>query len=382
LTGIIVRKAATFSIREDGANNQGTTTFWVKLDTLPTGDVTIPLDITMNGAVNTTRAVLDKQQLVFTSTNGTTEQAVTVAAIDDSLQNSTNSLVVRLKAATSSDPRFSGMDATDLSLPIADYTRNVIVTPTSLTVKEGTTAKTFTVRLQSQPDAPVIVPLEIVDANGNPDTSRATLDKPLLNFTTSNGTTAQTVTVTAVDDDLANGNANFTIRVKPAQSSSSGDLSYNGRDGADVALVVQDNDTLGIQVSVTSLPLQENGAGTTFTVRLQTRPTSDVTIPLEIVNANGDVDQSRMTLSVSELVFTPDTATTAQTVTITPVNDDLLNGTGTFTVRLKPAIEADANAADYHGRDGGDVTVTITDDDSAAPAGEPEPGTQADGGQN
>jgi hypothetical protein len=274
------------------------------------------------------------------------------------------------------------MDATDLSLPIADFTRNVIVTPTSLTVKEGTTAKTFTVRLQSQPDAPVIVPLEIVDANGNPDTSRATLDKPLLNFTTSNGTTAQTVTVTAVDDALANGDANFTIRVKPALSSSSGDLSYNGRDGADVALVVQDNDTIGIQVSVTSLPLQEDGAAKTFTVRLQTRPTADVTIPLEIVNANGDVDQSRMTLSLSELVFTPDTATTAQTVTITPINDDLVNGTGTFTVRLKPAVEADSNAADYHGRDGADVTVTITDDDSVAPAGEPDPGTQADGGQN
>jgi cyclophilin family peptidyl-prolyl cis-trans isomerase len=378
LTGILTRKPANFSIREDGANNQGTTTFFVKLDTLPTSNVTIPLDITMNGAVNTSRAVLDKQELVFTPANGTTEQAVTVTAKDDGLQNSTNTLVVRLKPATSTDPRFSGMDATDLNLPIADFPRNVVVTPTSLTVKEGSTVKTFTVRLQSQPDAAVVVPLEIVDANGNPNTSRATLDKAMLNFSTTNGTTAQTVTVTAVNDELDNGDANFTIRVKPALSSSSSDESYNGRDGADIALVVQDNDTIGVQVSATSLPLQEAGAAVTFTVRLQTRPTSEVTIPLEVVNANGDPDQSRMTINVSQLVFTPDNATTAQTITITPINDADVNGTGTFKIRLSPAVEADQNAADYHGVNGDDVTVTITDDESAAaPAAQME----ADGGQ-
>jgi hypothetical protein len=290
---------------------------------------------------------------------------VTVTALEDGKQNSVNTLAIRLKPATSTDPRFNNMDAADFGLPITDFPRNVVVSPLSLTAKEGATAQTFNVRLQTQPDANVMVPLEIVDESGNPDTSRATLSTQSLNFTTTNGTTAQVVTVTAVDDAVVNGNKNLKIRVKPAVSTSTSDVTYNGRDGADVALVVQDNDTIGIQVSLSSLPLEENGPAKTFTVRLQTQPTSEVTIPLDIVNANGDADESRMTLSVSQLVFTPENGTTAQTVTVTPVNDTDTNGTGTFKIRLKPAISADGNTADYHNRDASDVTVTITDDETA-----------------
>jgi hypothetical protein len=362
LTGILTRKTTnpTFTLREDGSNNQGTATFYVRLDTLPTSDVTIPLDITQSGVVNTSRATLSTNQLVFTPQNGTTEQAVTLTAIDDGVLNSVNSLVVRLKAATSTDTRFNTMDGPDITVPIVDFPRNIVVTPTSLTAKEGLAAQTFKVRLQALPDAPVTVPLEIVDANGNVDTSRATLSTGSLTFTTANGTADQTVTVTAVDDAIVNGNANFTIRVLPAVSASTGSESYNGRDGADVALVVQDNDAIAISVSATTLTMTEDGSAKTFTVRLQSAPSGDVTIPLELVNANGDPDETRATLSTTQLVFTPENATTAQTITVTPVNDTTVNGTGIFTLKIKPAVSTDT---DYNGKDPTDITVVITDDE-------------------
>jgi hypothetical protein len=85
-----------------------------------------------------------------------------------------------------------------------------------------------------------------------------------------------------------------------------------------------------------------------------------VTIPLEIVNASDTPDESRMTLSTTQLVFTPENATTAQTVTVTPVNDTDVNGTGIYTLKIKPAVSSDAN---YNGKDATDITLTITDDD-------------------
>lgn len=362
LTGIITRKATTptFTIREDGAENQGTAKFYVRLDTLPTAEVKIPLDITQSGVVNTTRAELSTNELTFTPQNGTTEQEVIVTAKDDGLLNSVSNLVIRLKAATSADSRFNKMDAPDIGLPIVDFPRNVVVTPLSLTVKEGLAAQTFKVRLQTKPDEPVTVPLEIVDANGNVDVSRATLDKSSLAFTagsTGNGTTDQIVTVTAIDDSIANGNANFTIRVKPAIG---GGTSYNNRDGGDVALTVQDNDTVGIAVSLVSLPLAEGGPAKTFTVRLQTAPTSEVTIPLAILNTSDLPDQTRLTLSATQLVFTPENATTAQTVTVTPVNDTDVNGTGIYKLKISPAVSADT---DYNGKDPADIELSIVDDD-------------------
>lgn len=364
LTGIITRKIpgadGSFGLDEDPLKNVPTATFSVKLDTAPTGDVTIPLDVAINGVANTTRASVNPQQLVFTPSTGTIPQNVTVTVIEDQIQNSTSSVTVRLKAATSTDPRFNKMDGADVGIPIKDFPRNVVVSPTSLTVTEGT-SQVFRVKLQSKPKVDVVVPLELVNGDGQPDNSRATIDKTSLTFTSENGTTEQTVTVTPVNDQVVNGNATFTVRVKPAVSTGAADETYNGRDGADVTIALQDNDTRGIEVIPDTLTVQEAASPKTFTVRLKTLPTAEVRIPIEIVNGSDVVDNSRATISTAELVFTPENGTTAQTVTVTPIDDGIVNGTGTFKIKLKPAISADSNTTDYHDRDATDITLTILD---------------------
>ena len=76
-------------------------------------------------------------------------------------------------------------------------TRGVRVTPTSLTVNEGgTTGNTYTVVLDTQPTATVTV--TIVDPTDNTD---VTANPASLTFSTSNWATAQTVTVSAAEDD-------------------------------------------------------------------------------------------------------------------------------------------------------------------------------------
>src|SRR5262249_60789671 len=83
-------------------------------------------------------------------------------------------------------------------------------------------------------------------------------------FTTANWNVAQTVTVTGVDDALADGNIAYTIVTAPASSS---DLSYNNLNAADVSVTNTDNDVAGITVNPTSgLTTTEAGGTAHFTL--------------------------------------------------------------------------------------------------------------------
>jgi Tfp pilus assembly major pilin PilA len=81
--------------------------------------------------------------------------------------------------------------------------------------------------------------VEIVDANGNAVTGQATVNRTSISFTTGNGTTEQTITVTAVNDSVAEATANYTIRLKPLVST---DTNYSGVDPVDIPVTILDND--------------------------------------------------------------------------------------------------------------------------------------------
>ena len=358
LAGVIVERVTSpFALDEDPEKNATKVQFTVRLDTLPSGDVTIPLDITYEGAVNTTRATLSTNSLTFTNADGISKKTVEVTVKDDQRFNTTRNIFVRLKTATSTDLRFNGMDAPDVGISINDHSKNVVVSPVALTIKEGNAAQKFNVRLQTPTTKPVTVALELVDSAGQP-TTRATLDKQELTFAPETGTVNQPITVTAVNDGVANGTANLTIRVKPAVTE---DPKYSGRDGPDVTLTIQDNDTVGVTRTPPAMTVTEGDAVTrTFSVKLNSVPTSDVTIPLEIVTTGGTPDSSRATLGVTQLVFTPANALTAQDVSVTAVNDSDVNGNGTFKISLRPAQSADAG---YNGFNASDIDLTVEDND-------------------
>jgi len=109
------------------------------------------------------------------------------------------------------------------------------ILPAAVSVTEGGAAAQFTVRLNTAPSADVTVAV-----SGNAD---ATVSTGSLTFTTANWFVAQAVTVTAVDDLLAEGTESLTIALGTASSS---DLVYNGLDPADVALTVIDNEPLAL----------------------------------------------------------------------------------------------------------------------------------------
>ncbi len=108
------------------------------------------------------------------------------------------------------------------------------------------------------------------------------------------------------------------------------------------------------------LTTSENGTSATFTVVLESSPSGDVTIDITSSNTN------EVTVSPSQLVFTPSNATTAQTVTVLGIDDSIADGNTVSIITLAPMISTDAGFNDV---DPTDVSVTNTDNEVSSGGG-------------
>ena len=192
-------------------------------------------------------------------------------------------------------------------------TAGITVTPTSgLTTTEAGGTATFTVVLNSQPTANVTIGLS------SSNTAEGTVGPASLTFTSVNWNVPQTVTVTGVNDVVVDGNVVYTIVTAAATST---DPDYNGVNASDVTVTNTDNDVAGITVTPTSgLTTTEAGGTATFTVVLNSQPTADVTIGLTSSNT------TEGTVGPTSLTFTSANWNVPQTVTVTGVNDAVVDG--------------------------------------------------------
>ena len=203
---------------------------------------------------------------------------------------------------------------------------------------------TFPVRLWTQPSSAVTVSVSSLD------TGEGTVSPQTLTFTGgSSGTwnTAQTVTVTGVDDSVGDGTVTWQVRLDP----SSGDSGYNGLANLDVNVTTTD-DELRPDVGSVSGQATETGGTATFTVALPSQPSAAVTVAVT------SLDPSEGTAGPSSLIFNTSNWNTAQTVTVTGVQDNVDDGTVTWQVRLN-----NLSGGSNYNNGVTDVDVTTTDDD-------------------
>ncbi|GAB4278005.1 MAG: hypothetical protein Fur0025_04290 [Oscillatoriaceae cyanobacterium] len=339
IAGITVNPTTGLVTTEAG----GTATFTVVLDSEPIADVTVGLS-----SDNTAEGTVNLPTLTFTSTNWNIPQTVTVTGVNDNIDDGDIPYNIITAPASTTAPKYSGLNAPDVAVTNTDDdTAGITVTPLSLTTTEAGGTATFTVVLDSEPTANVTVNL----SSDNP--AEGTINLPTLNFTAANWNIPRTITVTGVDDNIADGNIPYNIIIAPAISTAP---NYTGFDAPDVAVTNTDNEITGITVTPTSgLVTTEAGGTATFTVVLDSQPTADVTISLTSDNpAEG-------TVNLPTLNFTATNWNIAQTVTVTGVDDDIDDGDIAYNI-VTTAASPDAN---YNGFNVPDVAVTNTDDDTA-----------------
>src|SRR4029077_2591006 len=154
--------------------------------------------------------------------------------------------------------------------------------------------------------------------------TEGTVSPVSLTFTAANALVPRIVTVTGVDDTTVDGSVAYAIVTAPAVS---GDATYQGMDAPDVSVTNTDNDAATIVVSPTSGLVTTEGGGTaSFTVVLTSVPTSDVIIGLS------SSDLTEGTVSPASLTFTPADALVPRTVTVTGVNDTMVDGSVAYTI--------------------------------------------------
>lgn len=318
------------NVSEDGT----TDTYEVVLTSEPTADVTV--DITVDAQVTT-----DVDPLLFTPANWDVAQTVTVSAVNDDVAEGAHAGVIT-HTVTSGDADYNGFALSNVDATITDNdTVGINLNTTNVNVSEDGATDTYDVVLTSEPTADVTVDLT-VDA-------QVTTDVDPLVFTAANWDVPQTVTVSAVNDDVAEGAHAGVI----THTVTSGDGNYDGFVLSNVDAAITDNDTVGINLNTVNVNVSEAGTTADYDVVLTSEPTADVTIDIAV--------DAQVSTNVSQLIFTDANWDVPQTVTVSAVNDDIVEGAHAGVV----SHTVTSGDADYNGFALANVNAAIADNDTA-----------------
>jgi large repetitive protein len=291
-------------------------------------------------------------------TNSPIAGTIQVDIVDDALVETPDETFDLVFGSITGDGQMTATGTHTVTITDNDVsTAGVTVTQSGGTtaVTEGGATDTFTVVLNAQPTSDV----SIFFTN-----TQVTTDPPAgLTFTTGNWNVARTVTVTAVDDANVEGAHTGSVSFSVV----SADTNYNGFSVPAVSVSITDNDTPptpGVTILPLTLTTSEAGGTDTFSVVLGSQPTADVTIAFTVQNpAEGS-------LSALSVTFTGANWNTAQTVTVTGLDDALDDGDVQYLI-LTSASSTDPT---YDGIETNTLTVINLDDDPVSgPGATPTP---------
>lgn len=328
--------------------------FGINLDRRPTSDVTVRLSEQSGFFSQPGEVTFSPSELTFTPDNWATEQTVTLSAVNDDRAEGLDGTCLGM-VATSDDKRFEAVDfsSTGPCVNILDDDAGaLVIEPASLQVHEaGPTSQSYTLRLDRQPTAPVSL-------NAAAAWAETSVSPGALTFDSTNWSSAQTVTVTALDDSrpeqwLGDSSDWDTIR----HTSTSADAAWDEVELAGTVVEIEDDDFGSISISPARPSVSEEGASsTTVSVSLGGAP-------VHHVSAEVFVGDENIRVSPRFLEF-PAGSSAARSLTVTAVDDEIAEGTrptdATFEIFLRsrdPAYDSGSRV----------FTVDVVDNDVPAP---------------
>ena len=320
--------ASTVTVEEDG----GQAAYTLVLLSEPTSTVTVT-----PGSADTSVSTVSGA-LTFTTSNWSSPQTVTVTGVDDEVRNASDRTADISHQLAGGD--YEGLAADSVTVTATDDdVRGFTVSPARAMAPENGGTASYSVVLKSQPTGTVTI---------NPsslDTTIATV-ADTVQFTESDWSSPQSITVTAVDDKIVNDlTRTARIRFRP----SGADYASVPSKYADFTAV--DDEAEAVIVTPLSVSVDENGGTATYTVALSTKPTGDVTV------TPSSADTSVATTS-GALTFTVSAWSSVQTVTVTGVDDQVSNAPDRST-----GINHTASGGGYDDVTVEGVTVTAIDDE-------------------
>ena len=254
---------------------------------------------------------------------------------DDDILDPGETLEVTL---TSGSTTAGGVEVSDtaVTMIIAD-TGQVNLSVADAAAAEGD-AVNFEVKLSRKVASGVTVSYETANGTAESGTGKDyTAAIGTLTFPAS--AKVMTVAVTTLEDALDESDEAFTLTVTASDLPAGVTLTDGGATGT-----IQDDDTRGVTVSTNALTVVKGGDGVSYTLRLRSQPTGDVTI--NVSGPGGGV-----LVSPAQVTFTPQNWSTTKSVQVSATADADASTT--------PSITHSVSGADYAGVGANSVTLTI-----------------------
>ncbi|NEN91048.1 MAG: DUF4347 domain-containing protein, partial [Okeania sp. SIO3H1] len=322
-------------------------TYQIVLDSIPNDPVDIAIapdnqiDLGAGPGIPITRS--------FDSTNALTPQIINVTAVDDAFAEGPHPGNIT-HSSTSNDPNYNTptvaftVDGTLSNLVTANITDNdtaaVSIQPLTTDATEGGATGSYEVVLTTQPTAPVTINFE----TGNQIQSINSIT-----FNDANWNIPQQISVTALDDLIVENNHIGTI----SHQVISVDENYNAVQASQVTVDITDNDTAAVSITPQETTATEDGGLGNYQIVLTTVPTADVTINL--------VPDNQVQTFPASINFTPENWNIPQPITVSAIDDDIVEGEQHLGRITHQAISDDLNYNNL--LEISQVTVDITDND-------------------
>ena len=343
------------SIAESGASNASTITATLS----GASDEAVTLTVGASAvapAVAGDFTLTSNTELTIAAGSKTSTGVITITAVDNKVDAANKSVTV---SATASGGHGVANPANQTLTITDDDTRGVTVTGTSLRVAEtddaGTADReenqaTYTVVLTSEPTATVVIAITAPDG--------VAVDHNSLTFTTTDWNTAQTVTVTAEDDDIDNPGDARTVDISHTVDVGTSDYTGVTADGVRVTITDDDGPPTGITLTTDTPTIAEDAATKTVlvtaTVNGTTTYAEDKTVSV-VVGSDDDsatpgTDYTRVV--TFDITIPAGSRSAGKTFSLDPTDDTLDEADETISVEGTSGSLSITKA-----------TINLTDDD-------------------
>ena len=331
-------------------------------------------DASGEGAATADRDYAAQPLTDVTLAAGQTERTVTVATLDDQVVEGAEAFTVRLSAAAGL-PAGVALDrgASSATAVIEDDDEAAVSLTEPARVSEGATA-TVEIVLSHPVARPVTVRWATAEDSGEGAATAGSdyTAQPLTELTFAAGQTRRTVTVATLADRVVEGAETFSVRLSAAPGGLPERVTLD--DGASSAtVVIEDDDRATVSLAEPESVIE--GATAAIEIRLSHPVARPVTVSWATAEDSGEgaatAGSDYKAQAATEVTFAA--GQTRRTVTVATLDDPLVEGAETFTVRVSVAagglpdgVLLDPGASS--------VTVVIEDDDRATVSlTEPEP---------
>lgn len=203
------------------------------------------------------------------------------------------------------------------------------------------TTASFAVRLSNPSSETITVNYITTDGSATAGLDYTTVTGSLI---FNPGDTLKTISVPILGDFVDELNESFFVNI-----STNSNASISNAQGT---ATIFDNDKAGFTVSpATGLITTEAGGTASFNIQLTSQPTADVTLNLSSSNVNEG------TVSVSSVIFTAANWNTPQIITVTGVNDGIVDDNIAYKIITGTVVSSDSNYNNFNSASIADLDV-------------------------